>query len=299
MVSDLEYIKSQVKSADLYREQGLYSEAREKYIEALSYISKLGNFADRDKLREAVEKRIRIVDEKIAESAETDEPPELSADIQNLIKNLFSFSETRERSAFEGAVALMRFGQYQRAVDEFEKLLAAGVQPLIAARNIIKCLFLLGTPEVAIERFNQWCGKTPMTSLELLHIRELLKLALVEKGIAADLPFPPKKPPGEQRGEEPEPEISMMTVEFEDGELKGSTVELKVTFQFSNLLSAIVPSSRKELIDSLSPGATLNRMGFYSSLVFFRGRGKVTSMAVLKHGPRKGDYLFDISIEAA
>lgn len=297
-MSDLEHMKSLLKNADVYNEQGLYAEAREKYVEAFALIPKMGGAGDQERLRVLLEKRIRSVDQKIAACNEADQPPELSADIQNLIRNLFSVSETRERSAFEGAVALMRFGQYQRAVEEFDKLLADGIQPLIAARNIITCFFLLGVHEFAIERYKQWCGTTWLTNLELLHIRDLLKLALVEKGIAADLPFPLKKSPGEQHDEELEPEISMMTVEFEEGELKGRTEELKVTFQFSNLLSAIVPSSRRKLIDALAPDATLNRMGFYSPLVFFRGRGKVTSRAVLKHGPRKGDYLFDISYEA-
>lgn len=293
-MADLEHINSILKCADVYQQQGLYSEAREKYCEALSRVSEQSSPTD-EKLRQSLEQRIRLADEKIAESDEEDELPELSGDIQSVI-NLFSFSGAKERAAFEGAFALMRLGQYKRATEEFEKLLAEGVYPLVAARNIVACLFLLGLPEIAIHRFSGWCGKNLLTNEQLLQIRNLLKLSLVERRIAADLPFPPMKSQKEGTTD-PEPVISMMTLEFEEGALKGRTEELKVTFQFANLLSSIVPPSRKELIDSLKPGATLKCMGFYSSEVFFRGTGKVTSRSKLNRGPRKGDYLFDITIE--
>jgi hypothetical protein len=131
----------------------------------------------------------------------------------------------------------------------------------------------------------------------LLHIRNFLKLSLVERKITAEVPFPPKEP--RREGEpDPEPLISTMTIEFEEGALKGRTEELKVTFQCSSLLSSIVPPSRKELIDSLEPGAMLKHVTFYSSHAFFPGRGRVTSRSVLNTGPCKGQYLFDFSIEA-
>lgn len=297
-MSDREYIKSLVKGAEIYRKQGLYAEAREKYVEALSCVSEQGD--QKEKLKEAVEHRIRLVDEWIAESSRPDEPPELSPDVQDLIKNLFSSSATREGAAFEGPLALMRFGQYKRAMEEFERLLDMGIQPLVVARNIITCSLLLGSPEIAVERFRKWCARSFLNSEELLHIRDFLKSALLEKGVVAELPFPPERSAGGAAGKgdgESEPEVSNITLEFEDGPLKGTTEELKVTFQFANVLSVIIPWQKKALIQFLRPGTRLNRVGFYSTLVFFRGAGKVTSRTTIKHGPRKGDCLFDISID--
>lgn len=299
-MSDKEYIKSLLKGADVYRKQGLFAEAREKYLEALTYVSKQSDLTNQGTLRELVEERIRLVNEGIAEAAEPQGPPELSADVQNLIKNLFSFSGTREGAALEGAVALMKFGQYNRAMEEFEKLLVEGVQPLTAARNIITCSLLVGSPETAVDRFRRWGDKSLLTNRELLYIRDFLQSALLERGIETELPFPLSRSEGERRRkgiEESEPEISTVTVDFEDGQLKGRTEELKVTFQFANVLSVIVPSSKKDLIRSLQPGARLQRMGFYSPMAFFRGIGKVTARTLIKHGPRKGDYLLDISID--
>ncbi len=96
---------------------------------------------------------------------------------------------------------------------------------------------------------------------------------------------------------ETEPEISTIRVEFEDGLLKGKSEEFKVTFQFGNTVSVVVPSSRKDLLGYLQPGAGLHRMGFYSSMASFSGKGTVTTMTTIKHGPRKGDYLFDIIMD--
>lgn len=295
-MSDQDILNSILKCADLYNQQGLYAEAKDKYAEALFFVSGASSPEDVRELRETLENKIRLMDGKIAECDEEDELPELSGDIQNIIDH-FSFSGRKERTAFEEAFALMRSGQYKRATAEFEKLLSIRVYPLVAASNIVACLFLLGQPEVAVERFKEWCDKDWLTIQELLHIRNFLKLSLVERKITAELPFPPREP--RREGEpDPEPLISTMTIEFEEGALKGRTEELKVTFQFSSLLSSIVPPSRKDLIDSLEPGATLKRVRFYSSQVLFTGRGKVTSRSVLKRGPCKGQYLFDFSIEA-
>jgi tetratricopeptide (TPR) repeat protein len=299
-VSDREYVISLVKGADVYRKQGLYAEAKEKYLEALSCVSRQGDSANKKTLKEMVEKRIQLVNEGIAEAAKPDEPPQLSAKVQDIIKNLFSFSGTKEGAALEGAVALMKFGQYKRAIEEFERLLTEGIQPLIAARNIIKCSFLIGPPEDAVERFRQWGEKSLLSSRELAYTRDFLQSILKERGIETELPFPPAKSAVEQseKGtDEIEPEISTVTIDFEDGQLKGNSEEFKVTFQFGNVLSVIVPSSRKNLIQSLQPGSKLYHMGFYSPMALFRGTGKVTAKTLIKHGPRKGDYLFDITID--
>ena len=65
---------------------------------------------------------------------------DLSPQLQNLIKRLFTFSKTKEVGAIEGAIALAKFGQYEEAVNELQKLLKDGVLPTVAAKNILALL---------------------------------------------------------------------------------------------------------------------------------------------------------------
>jgi len=300
-VSEREHIKSLVKGADLYRKQGLYEEAKEKYIEALSYLALHEDLSNRAIIKELVEKRIHMVDEDLADVEGANDSPELNGEVQDLIKDLFSHSGTRETAEFEGALALMKFGQHKRAIEEFETLLAAGINPLASAKNIITCSLILGEIEPAIERFRKWDARSLLTNQELFYIRDLLEASLLEKGIKAELPdleiAPARTNKQTKPLEEGDPEISTITIEFEEGKLKGTTEELKVSFQFGNVLSVVVSCSRKDLINTLQPGAKSLQMGFYSPIAFFRGTGRITSKTLIKHGPRQGDYLYDISFD--
>ncbi len=298
-MSDHAQIVSLVKGAEIYRRHGLYAEAREKYLEALSLLSAQSDMPNQVAVKEMVEKRIRLVNEGIAEAARPEEPPELSPSVQDLIKHLFSGKN--EGAVFEGAVALMKFGQYKRAIEEFERLMAEGIQPLVAARNIVNCSLLTGSPpEDTVERFRRWGEKKLLTERELLYMQDFFQSKLMERGIDTKLNFPLKRSAGERHErdeDETDPEISTMTIDFEDGRLKGRSEELKVSFQFGNVLSILVPSSQKTLIQALAPGAKLYSMGFYSPIAFFRGKGKITARSLIKQGPNKGDYLIDITID--
>jgi len=297
-MSAQEYIRSMVRGADLYRRQGLYSEAREKYLEALSLVSKTGETPGWDRLKEILEARIRAVDENLAAVSEPDACPDLSDNVQDLIKGLFSFSQTREMASVEGATALMKFGQHKRAITEFETLMKEGIQPILAAKNILLCHLSLYSPQAAIARLRQWEARNALSGEELSYVREFLESELAERGVHAEIPRPAKplnEPP--IRKAPSGPEIKTVSIDFEDGALKDQSVELKVTFQFGNVLSIIVSAHEKALLENLGVGKRLRRMGFYSSMAFFRGSGSITSRNIIKHGPRQGDVLFDITMD--
>src|SRR5512139_2727635 len=140
-MTEKDLIKRLLKEADLYRTQGLLSDAKSKYVQMLTAI---------------VKSKIRAVDKSLNELRDTPEKPELSGDLQDLIKKLFSFSQTKEAAAIEGAVALAKFGQYEQALKEFHKLLEQGVLPVVTAKNMIKCYTALKTPEAAVVQFAKW-----------------------------------------------------------------------------------------------------------------------------------------------
>jgi hypothetical protein len=88
-------------------------------------------------------------------------------------------------------------------------------------------------------------------------------------------------------------------ISFESGPKKGEVVELDVSFQTGNVISVLLSSREKELIESLSPGDKLNDMQFYSPIAIFQGTGVVNAKTAIKVGPRKGDFSIDIKVSSS
>jgi len=61
-LSQVQYIRSLVRQATLYREQGLYADSKEKYEEILSFLGSNRQFQNAEKLAEAVQRRIENVE---------------------------------------------------------------------------------------------------------------------------------------------------------------------------------------------------------------------------------------------
>lgn len=296
-MSNQEYIKTVVRGAEVYRKQGLLAEAREKYIEALSFLSRDEEDVKALEWKEALKMRLRSVENNLVSAEEAEEPPELPEKAQTLIQRLFSFSPSGEITTLEGAVALWKFGQHRRALGEFETLLDKGDQPLVAAKYILLCLLTLSSPDSAITRFRKWGVRGTFSEPEMQHLRDFLCSEFRARGFELDLPSVTQKASRSGRKEEPEPLVSSITIDFEWGPMRGQTVELGVTFQFGNALSVIVSALNKELVEALKPGTRVGRVGLYSTTAFFRGSGTVAGSTRIKHGPRQGDYLIDITIE--
>ena len=84
--------------------------------------------------------------------------PEMSDKAQNLIKDLFTFSHDSDEGslALEGTISLAKFGQYKRALEEFDKLLSKDNFRVSAAKNIIKCYNEFVSLDRAVEEFLKW-----------------------------------------------------------------------------------------------------------------------------------------------
>ena len=126
-MSDTEWIQSLTTEAETYRKQGLLKQAKEKYLELLDFVKKHPPFCNNRPLIDAIINKVDVVEREIIEVDQLDESPDLSEEAQNLIKRVFSFSDNQDISAIEGAVALAKFGQYERAMDVFDKLINDGV----------------------------------------------------------------------------------------------------------------------------------------------------------------------------
>ena len=305
-MSDKEHIKALAREAEVYRSQGLLSGAKQKYQEILQFVQNHELYSKDKKLIETVTKKIKAIEENLSEVLEAPERPEVTEDVQNLIQKLFSFSKDQQTSKMEGAVALAKFGQYEKALNEFKRLLKEGILPLDAAKNILRCHLTLSSPDVAVYQFKRWMSRGDFSPGDLKYLRGFLQKYLEKRGIQAALPevveapqekAETKKQKIRKKKEEEVLDISSVGVQFQDGPLKGRMEEFEVTFQTGNTISVIIPSDRKDLLKSLEPGLRLKDMQCYSLIAVFNGSGVVSNKSVISSGPKRGHYTLDITID--
>jgi len=301
-MTEKDIIRRLLKEADLYRNQGLLSDAKSKYVQMLSIIGKSKALSENKPLIAGVKSKIRAVDRSLNELRDTPEKPELSGDLQDLIKKLFSFSQTKEAAAIEGAVALAKFGQYEQALKEFHKLLEQGVLPVVTAKNMIKCYAALKNPDAALEQFAKWKTRDFFSTEDLKYIRTFLKTSLEKEGFKMEIPEVESKPSlpskPKKKKEEVFLEISAISIHLQGGPMDGQTMDFDVHFQSANTVTVLIPAGKKGVADSLIPGTRLNDIQCYSPITVFRSTGTVSGTAKIKQGPRRGDYTLDITIDA-
>ncbi len=301
-MSDREHIKSLLREAELYRNQGLLEASRKLYREILRFIRDRERFPNRVQLRAAISYRIRIVEKNLGEIEDDTEIPELSEEAQNLIRKLFSFSKDQGTAAMEGAIALAKFGQYEKAVAEFERLVKKGILPLEAAKNILRCHLKFSSPNGAIAQFERWVSDKEFSRGDLKYLRDFLEDILERRDIKADIPEVPEAPDERattQKKEDEVLDISSVGLQFQAGPLMGKKVELQVTCQSGNTVSIIIPAKHKDIIDAFEPGIRLPEVQCYSLIAVFNGSATVSGKTRITSGPRQGDYTFDITIEEA
>jgi hypothetical protein len=299
-MSEKESIKALLKEAEIYRTQGLLADSKAKYVEALSLIGKNPAFSKNEQLLDGVKGKIRAVEKSLHELKDRPDKPELTQDMQRLIKQLFTFSQTKEAAAIEGAVALAKFGQYNQALHEFHLLLEQGVLPLVTAKNIVRCYLALKKTDPIAEEFTKWLSRDLFSFEELKQLRSFITGALEKEGISVRLPEVTARPKrAAAKGEQNIfLEISAISIHFQGGPFQNQDLDFEVQFQSANTVTVHVPSTRKEIAEFLAPGTRLNDIQCYSPITVFRSSGTVAGTATIKHGPKQGDYTLDISIDA-
>jgi tetratricopeptide (TPR) repeat protein len=299
-MSDRNYLMSLVKEASVYRSQGLLPESRDKYAQVLEFVGRSEEFSNQPRIVKAVKEKIREVERDLAEAARQNASPELSQEHQGLIKELFTFSSTRETAAVEGAAALAQFGQYEQAVEEFRRLMREGTLPIVAAKNIIRCYIALSLPGAAIAEYRDWISSSLLTQQELKYIQGFLSYSLRKHGIHIRVPDPEEGFPDLNAYSEKKEEfleISTISIQLKQGPLKGHALDLDVSSQTGSVVSVILAPDPKDLLDTFRLGRRFPDIQFYSPITVFRGTGVVSRKSRIQEGPRTGHYLVDITIE--
>ncbi len=304
-------IKKLLKQADLYKSQGLLSEARKNYQQIKNIIKKNERLPNKEKLLSGIDKKLASLEKDFNKFHSAPLKPGQSEHVNELIKKLFSFTEDKDTddehaASLEGAIALAKFGQFEGAILEFNKLINVDSTRVSAAKNIIRCHLAIDTVDDAIEEFNQWVDGDQFTPEQLENVRVFFEDTLDKKGIKKDLSS------GTSVHKEAEPafdgkdeiddeeflDISAVAITFDSGPKKGEQVELDVSFQSGNTISLIVSNKDESIIENLPVEAKLDDLHFYSPIAIFRGAGVVSAKTQIKSGPKKGDFSLDIRIES-
>ena len=305
-----------LQEAEIYSMQGLMAEARAKYQDAYAFVRGISNLKNKESLLKAIDLKFKAISDTKEKVDRGPTSTELSEKAQDLIKNLFSFSENKdeESAALEGAVALAKFGQFDRSLNELKPLLQKEGLRVEAAKNILGCHIATSSNEEAVDQYHQWCSGDLFKPNQLEMVRVYLEDILQKKGIKANLlsPFSAEDTAATAELTEEEPvleadeaqdnneeeflDITSIGITFDNGPNQGNMVEFDVNFQSGSMLSLIISKKDQSLIEGLTAGMKLEDIQFFSPIAIFNGSGVVSSKTQIKSGPKQGDFCLDIRI---
>jgi len=301
-------IKALLKEAEIYRSQGLLVEARSKYRQLAAFVKESDQIKNKQVLLKGINKKIQVLDVDLNKFVKAAPSVEVPKEIQDLIKKQFAFAKDADEdsAALEGAVALAKFGQYQRALDEFDQLLESDKVRVAAAKNILRCHIAHTSIDDAVSAYEGWFRSDTFTTSQKNNICQFLEGILEKKGSAVAISRIEESPPEKvetaliddeaEEADEDIIDISSVTITFGDGPRKGETIEFDVNFQSGNVISLLFSRRETNLVENFRVGLKLDNLQFFSPIAIFTGSGVVTEKTEISSGPRKGDYSLDIKI---
>ncbi len=317
-MSATDRIKTLLKEAQLYKTQGLFDESKEKYLEILRLVERTKQTEKTINFINSVNKKIDEL-QKILDEIEQDAgKPQLSEEVQNLIGDLFAFSENEDLAAIEAAVALAEFGQYEKALSEFQKILDKGISPMVVAKNMLRCHLTLASSKEAMSQFKKWESSNQFSETEIKHLKrfclDTIKLRTKDKDVPDDEDFIAflEEKTEEKKDEKivvPEKaavkeidedivEISSIRIQLEDGPAKGQSVDFDVTFQVGNTISFIIKANQRDLLATLKTGIRLSQIQCFSPVTFFEAGGVISERKQISSGPKQGDFSLRVTIQS-
>ncbi|MGM0417572.1 MAG: hypothetical protein ACQEQS_02505 [Thermodesulfobacteriota bacterium] len=299
-----EKIHSVNKEASLYRSQGMYEEALEKYKELFKLVSGYDGLKNKSDLENQIKSKIAEIKKRLNFYENEDTKADISEDKKEIIKKLFSDKkDDPDYKKFEEALTLARFGQFQDAVKDLVPFLKNKTFRYEAASNIVQCYRNMDKENQAEKLVKKWekDGIISQREASVLSGRDDQKNNVPLEKIYPDDMASLNESSGNSDFDADSPEI--MEIESVGIKLTGNEnmnsdpVELDVSFQTGNHLSLIISSKEKNIIDNLAVGLKLNDMCFYSPIAVFKSSGIVLSKHQIESGPKKGDWCLDLEIK--
>ncbi len=296
-----EKIKKYYKEAELYTSHGLLAEALEKYKSVEGLVKSTSNIRNRQGILKQLSIKIEETNHKILKLDGPKTTPEVAEDAQSLMKEMFSFDdpEARGSSALGGAIALAKFGQYDKAIEEFNRLLEYENLRLEAAKNILWCWIEQNYTDYAVSLYQKWRKTKLFPQKEAESLQKYFNELMDKTGMDHEIDGLES-----QRTVEPDSEldddeildISSVRFILPRGPKEGERTELEISFQSGKYIRMIISRREKDLVDSINPGDLLKDIVFYSPVAIFSGEGYVSSKNEIDAGPKKGDYSLEIKI---
>jgi tetratricopeptide (TPR) repeat protein len=328
----LKKIKTLLKEAELYHSQGLLYEAIAKYNDATELIQNNEQLKNKQNLLGGISNKINKLNKDISKIELAPKKPEVSGNIQDLIKKMYAFSPDvdEDAKALEGAVALAKFGQFKRAISDFNELLKRDSTRVDAAKNILRCHMTLFSIDEAISQYEKWLLDDIFNSNQLNIVYIFFESLLKSEGVEETLPktkeqvdkakvtvssendqvqvSEPKdagleKSEAESEGEveseagsEDVLDVNSIGISVESGPQKGHVYEFKVRFQLGKVVSLLIPNRDKDVIENFKIGSEIHGVQYYSNVGLFNGSGLVSAVKEITIGPLRGDYCVDIEV---
>jgi len=323
-------IKTLLKEAELYHSQGLLYEAIAKYGDATELIQNNEQLKNKQNLLEGISKKVNVLKKDISKIELAPKKPEVSENIQNLIKKMYAFTPDMDEDAkaIEGAVALAKFGQFKRAILDFNELLKKDSTRVDAAKNILRCHIALFSIDEAISQYENWLLDDIFQPNQLEKIYIFFETLLKSEGVEQTLPKTKEEvvevkvkassendqaqisEPEDAGLETPESEgeveseagsedvldVNSIGISVDSGPQKGQIYEFKVRFQLGKVVSLLIPSRDKDVIENFKVGNEIHGVQYYSNVGLFKGSGLVSAVKEITIGPLRGDYCVDIEV---
>lgn len=314
-----ERVKSSLEQALLYKRQGLLTESLSHLEEGLEMIASAEKIKNKAKLIQGFQTKIDEIKKQLESLEGNASFPQISKEAQDVILQKFGITDAGEQSRLEGAQALIRFGQFDRALVEFESLLDKHEDSLEIAKNMIRCHMMRDTLDEAILMYEGWVRDNRFTKDKILDIKAFLEGILDKKGARADLTDPDElaaamEPEAESPPPEPEPDedpvdieaafegeggidISSIGLTLDDGSGSPRIVELDVSFQSGKTLNVLLSSNQAGIVQNLDVGDIIRNIQFFSPVAIYKGSGIISAKLRIDSGPKQGDYSLDIKIK--
>lgn len=283
-----------LKEIEAYRSHSLFNEAKIKCKELEDLVQQSNQIKNKQKFLTSVTNKIRDLEKDSFQFDKMGASVQMSPEEKALVKKLFSSPKRKgsDSAILEGAVALLVFGQFKVALEEFNRLLNNDSLRVAAAKNIIRCHIGLNDLDNTVAQYQQWFDSGRFTPKQLETIRPFLQGILNKRGITKSLPETESKPDGGEQEIKEEKFIDILSVVISLGDKSKikKSFELDVSFQRNNIINVIVPGANKALVDYMKVGSELKNIQFFSYNIIFMGSCFISEKNQINFGPKKGNY---------
>lgn len=289
-----ETIQTLFREIEVYQSHSLFEEAMEKCRRLAKLIEQNDRIKNRQELLGIVAKKIQALKKESRKLEDAAATAQMTSKEQELVKKLFAFSEEPDEDSalWEGATALLIFGQFKKALSEFQKLIGKDSLRVDAAKNILRCHIGLSSLDEAISQYQQWLSSGRFQAREMQSIRSLLQDILEKKGIHQTLSKPVDSKAADEEKTEEETFIDIMSIQLPSQfrQIVGRDVVLDVSYQRGHLISMIIPKKDQTLVDKFKNGLKIDDVQLFSPAVVFRSACLVSAVNQIMTGPQKEGY---------